>query len=157
MSNSVSFASDEFESTESRAAPPSIQWRVWPLAESLPAAVLVSAGLLGGGAAVRWVTGQTHLALVAVAVLAIALWRFFLPVWFELNSEGVSQWVFGRPRRIAWRKIRRYEVCSSGVLLLPRADARPLDVCRGLYLPWGKHRSEVLAHVHYYLDRPSAK
>ena len=153
----MSFASDEFDLAESHGPPPAVQWRSWPLGESLPGAVLVAAALLGGGAAVRWVTGQTHLALVAAALLAVALWRFFLPVWYELNAEGVSQWVLGRPRRIPWRNVRRYEVCSSGVLLLPRADACPLDVCRGLYLPWGKHRQEVLAHVHYYVDRPSAK
>jgi hypothetical protein len=153
----MSFASDEFDFAESQAPPPSLQWRSWPLRESLPAAFFVPVGLLAAGGAVRWVTGQTHLALVAVAALAIALWRFFLPVSFELNSEGVSQWVFGRRRRIAWREIRRYEVCSSGVLLLPRPDACPLDACRGLHLPWGKHRADVLAHIHYYLDRPSAK
>jgi hypothetical protein len=103
------------------------------------------------------VTGRLHLALLAVAALGIALWRFFLPTTFELNSEGVSQWRFGRRRRIPWREIRRYDVYSSGVLLLPVADACPLDACGGLFLPWGKHRPEVLAHVHYYLDRPAEK
>ena len=103
------------------------------------------------------VTAETHLALLAVAALSVALWRFFLPTSFELNAEGVSQWLFGRRRRIPWRDIRRYQVCSSGVLLLPRADACPLDAYRGLYLPWAKHRPEVLAHVHYYLDRSAAQ
>ena len=151
----MSFAPDEFDFAESQAAPPSLQWRSWPLGESLSAAVLVPAGLLAAGAAIRWVTGQTHLALLAVAALGIALWGFFLPTAFELNSEGVSQWLLGRRRRIPWREIRRYQVRASGVLLLPSADACPLDACRGLYLPWGRHRPEVLAHVHYYLDRPA--
>ena len=153
----MSFASDEFDFAESQAAPPSLRWRSWPLAESWSAAILVAVGLLGAGAAVRWATAATHLALLAMAALAVALWRFFLPTSFELNAEGVSQWLFGRRRRIPWRDIRRYQVCSSGVLLLPQADACPLDAYRGLYLPWGKHRPEVLAHVHYYLDRPAAQ
>ena len=145
----------QLDSSEADEPPPSVQWQSWPMRDSLPAAAMVVGGLVAAGAGVVWITAETHLALLAVGVMAIALWRFFLPASFELNTDGVSQWLFGRRRRIPWREIRRYEVCSSGVLLLPRADRCPIDAYRGLYLPWGKHRSEVLAQVHYYLDRPS--
>jgi hypothetical protein len=154
----VSFASDQygqFDLSEPEGPPPSIVWRSWPLRDSFAGAASTLALLIAAGSGVRWITGQTHLAVLAVAVLVLALWRFFLPTAFELSSEGVSQWLLGRRRRIPWRAIRRYEICSSGVLLLPRADACPIDACRGLYLPWGPHRHEVLAHVRYYLDRPS--
>ena len=144
----------QLDSTEREEPPPSVQWRSWPMRDSAIAAAMVLVGLAAAGAAVRWVTAETHLALLAVGVLALALWRFFLPASFELNPDGVSQWLFGRRRRIPWRQIRRYEVCSSGVLLLPHADRCPIDAFRGLYLPWGRHRSEVLAQVRYYLDRP---
>jgi hypothetical protein len=137
------------------APPPPLQWRSWPLRENVPGAILVFGGLVGAGAGVRWVTGQTHLALLAVAVLALALWRFFMPTLYELNIGGVNQWLFGRHRRIPWREIRHYEVQSSGVLLLPRAEPCPMDAFRGLYLPWGKRRDEVLAQVRYYLDQSS--
>jgi hypothetical protein len=151
----VSATSKPPDFTESREAPPPVQWRSWPLCESIPTSVAVVGGLLAAGAGVGWITGQMHLALLAMAVLVLASWRFFLPKLFELNAEGVNQWLLGRHRRIPWREIRRYEVRSSGVLLLPHADARPVDVLGGLYLPWGRRRDEVLAQVRYHLDRPS--
>ena len=135
------------------APPPPVQWRSWPLRENIPAAVALVAGLVAAGIGVRWVTGQMHLAVLAGAVLGLAMWRFFVPTLFELNTEGVSLWLFARHRQIPWTEIRRYEVRSSGVLLLPRAEPCPVDAFRGLYLPWGKHRDEVLAQVRYYLDR----
>jgi len=147
--------SEQFDFPDLEESPPSVQWRSWPVRERMAAASMVVGGLVAAGLLVRWITGQTHLALVAVAVLAIALARFFLPTLFELNPDGVSQWRLGRRRRIPWREIRSYEICAAGVLLLPHADPCPLDAYRGLYLPWGQHRDEVLAHLHYYLDRRS--
>ena len=132
--------------------PPSMRWWSWPLRENTLCAGLVLLGLAAAGIGIRQLTGATHLALLAVAVLAIALWRFFLPVQFELNADGVNQWLFGRCRQIPWKAICGYEVCSAGVLLLPRADRCPMDPLRGLYLPWGSRRDEVLARVRYYLD-----
>jgi len=134
--------------------PLSMRWRSWPLREDVPRAVIVVMGLVAAWVVVRWVTGQTHLALMALAVLVIALWRFYLPVWFELSVEGVNQQVLGRQRRVPWQAIHHYEVCSAGVLLLPPADRCPMDVVRGLFVPWGNHHEEVLAQVRYYLGRP---
>ena len=87
-----------------------------------------------------------------MAVLGLSLWRFFLPVTFELNAEGVEQSLLGWQRRIPWAAIHRYEICKAGVLLFSQADRCPIDVMRGLYLPWEEHRDEVLAHVRYHLD-----
>jgi len=134
--------------------PPALSWRCWPIREHPMGTLIVLAGLAAAALGVRWLTDQTHLALLAVGALALALRRFFLPVVFELNPEGVQQWLFGRHRRIPWTVIRRYEVCPAGVLLLPFADRSAMDAFRGLYLPWGSHRDEILFQVRYYLDRP---
>ncbi len=134
--------------------PPAVRWRSWPLRDGPATATAVLLGLAAAGVGVWRLTGQIHLALLAVAALALAMWRFFVPVSFELNTEGVSHWLFGRHRRVSWKEIRSFRVCSSGVLLLPRADPCPLDAFRGLYLPWGKHPDEVMAQVRYYVDRP---
>ena len=153
-SSAVNTASDQYDLSGLNEPPPSARWRSWPLYESLSTATMVLAGLLAAGTGIGWITGQTRLALLAAAVLVIPLWRSFLPTLFELNTDGVNQWLFGRHRRIPWEAIRRYEVCSAGVLLLPCADRCPMDAYRGLYLPWGAHRDEVLAHVRYYLASP---
>ena len=134
--------------------PPSLSWRVWPVHDHVAGALIVLGSLAAVAVGVRWMTGQTHLALLASGALAVAMWRFFLPVAFELNPEGVGQWLFGRRRRIRWTAIGRYEICSAGVLLLPFDDRSTMDPFRGLYLPWGSHRDAVLFHVRFYLDRP---
>jgi hypothetical protein len=132
---------------------PVLRWRSWPLREDLLAALILLIILAVIGLGVRWLTGRTELGLLASCVFLVAMWRYFLPVSFELNSDGVNQWVLGRHRRIPWKLIRQYKVCSRGVLLLPHADYRPVDALRGLYLPWGEHRDEVLTYLRHYLDR----
>ncbi len=115
---------------------------------------LVIGGLLLAGVAIWLLTGRTYLAVLALAALAAALWRFFLPVVFELGEEGVSQSFLGRQRRIPWRAIGRYEVCAAGVLLLPDEDRSMMAPFRGLYIAFGNRRDEILAHVRHHLDRP---
>jgi hypothetical protein len=124
------------------------------LSENLTQSGLVLAGLLAAGLAVRGVTGYTYLALLAVAALALSLWRFFLPVVFTISAEGVNESLLGRDRRIPWLAIRRYEVYPKGVLLLPHSDAARVDCFRGLFLPWGDHRQEIVALLNYYIPAP---
>jgi hypothetical protein len=148
--------SDPFEQPPPllREPPPPIRWRSWPVRDHASRGLVVGVGLLIAAVGVGWASGKAYLGLLALAALAMALWRFFLPVVFELSEEGVDQRLFGRQYRIPWPAIKRYEVHSTGVLLLPREDHSPMASFRGLYLPWTTHRGEVLAHVRYYLDRP---
>jgi hypothetical protein len=111
-------------------------------------------GLVAAGFFVYWQTDRFHLAIGAGLALAVSAWRFFVPVTFELNAEGVHQWVWGRHRRIPWSDIRHHQMFSSGVLLLPYEHGAPMDVMHGLFLPWGMRRDEILAQLRYYLDPP---
>jgi hypothetical protein len=131
--------------------PPLVCWRSWPFRQNLAQSGLVLAGLLAAGLGVRGVTGFTHLALLAVAALALSLWRFFLPVVFTLSADGVNESLLGRERRIPWFAIRRFEVYPKGVLLLPYTDAARVDCFQGIFLPWGDHRQEILTLLTYYL------
>lgn len=133
--------------------PPPLLWRSWPVWENGWRSVLVIAGLLAAALVVRLATSQTHLAIAALAVLLIALWRYFVPVTFELSGDGVTQSVLGRKRRIPWRAIGHHETADAGVLLLPEEDPSLMAPLRGLYVPWGSHRDEVLRHIDYYLGK----
>lgn len=138
-------------STSRRTPPPPLRWRSWPMEEGGPAARTLMAALLGMAALVGWSMASAFWALAAFALLGLAAWRYFLPVYFEINHQGIFQEVLGRRSRIAWRSIAGVEVCRHGLLLTPG------DVCcaaaRGLYLPWGQHRAEVLALVGYHLQQ----
>ena len=87
-----------------------------------------------------------------LVVLLIALWRFWLPIRYELGSQGVTQTVLGRETRIPWTSIVNYQVRTRGIVLFSDAVLTPLSSLRGLYLPWGRQREPVLAQVDYYLS-----
>lgn len=132
--------------------PAPISWRSWPAREGLVRTAAVVLGLLAAAAVVYWATGGTVLAVLAAAALAVALWRFFLPVEFELSEEGVGQRIFRFERLIPWQAVDGYEACAAGVLLFSQNAGSPLASLRGLYVPWTSHREEVLAHVRHHLD-----
>lgn len=132
--------------------PEALRWRCWPLCESSVRAFWALFCLSGVGLLAYWLTGQVYLALLALAALMASLWRFFLPVVFELNEKGIHQRILGRHRCIPWHAIRRYEVCAAGLLLLPDDDPSLIAYFGGIYLPWAGYRDEVLAVVAYYLN-----
>jgi hypothetical protein len=117
-------------------------WSAW-----IPLVGAVVLGLLS-----RWVSGNIVVGLVAAGAVLIAGWRSWIPLTFEIGPSGVTQIVLGRKRRIPWTSILNYQVCLRGVLLLPDAVVTRLSPLRGLYLPWGRQRQEVLANFEYYLQ-----
>ena len=114
--------------------------------------MLIVLGLVAAAFVVQYTSGQTYLAVAALATLALALWRFFVPVVYELSADGVDQWVFGRLVRLPWRVITRCEIRESGVLLTFRRDESPLAAIRGLFLPFDGNRDAVVAQVRYYFQ-----
>ena len=152
----MSSATTPTSTTWTDEPPPLVRWRRWPLRDNFLVGAIGTIALVAAGALVYWQTGRLHLAIGAGLVLAISAWRFFLPVTFELNAEGVHQWVWGRHRRIPWSEIRGHQILSSGVLLLPYDHGAPMDVMHGLFLPWGSRRDEIMAQLRYYLDPPTA-
>lgn len=134
--------------------PPLVRWRRWPLRDNILIGAMAMVGLVLVAYFIYSQTNRLPLAIGASLVLAVSAWRFFVPVTFELNAEGVHQWVWGRHRRIPWGEIRHHQVFSSGVLLLPHEEVAPIDVMHGLFLPWGVRRDEILAQLRYYLEPP---
>lgn len=134
-----------------RGPPPPASWRSWPLEEGGLSAWMLSAVAVSMIVAVGLTTGSVEWALIACGVLAASAWRFFVPTHYELNAQGVLQEVFGRQRRIAWRAFESAEPCREGVYL--RFAGASFGLSRGMFLPWGAHRAEVIALVDYYLTQ----
>ncbi len=131
--------------------PPSVRWRIWPLLDRPGRGVAVLSAMAFAGLVAQWATGRPQLGLLVSVVLVTSVWRFFLPTSFELDRNGIDQRRFGHRRRIPWKAIRRLERCAAGVLILHHADDCPMDRLRGLFLPWGEKRREVLAHIDFNL------
>jgi hypothetical protein len=147
MSNST----EEYPSAMLPPPPAPLRWQSWPVHDDALRTSLVAIGLLTLGVVVRWLSGHTHLAVLAVLAVAAAAWRFFVPVTFELGETGIDRWVLGRRRHVPWEAIRRHEVGPDGVLLFRDEARSPLAPLRGLFIPWCAHRDEVISLFRRYL------
>lgn len=134
-----------------RGPPPPLRWRSWPMEEGGPTAWVLTTAIASMAALVGWMMASAVWAVVAGALLAVAAWRYFIPVYFEISHQGIFQEVFGHRTRIAWRSVTAVEVCREGLLFTPGDSCFPAT--RGFYLPWGRHRAETLALVSYYLQQ----
>jgi hypothetical protein len=135
-----------------RIAPEEVTLFVWPMRQRPAGSLLAFALAAAASWLVGWSSQRLLLGLLAAAVLALTLWRTWLPVAYEVGIAGVTVIVLGRRRRIPWTAIRSYQVRDDGVLLSPDAQLTPLAPLRGLYLPWLHQRDKVLANVEYYLQ-----
>jgi hypothetical protein len=138
-------------STRLEDSPPAVRWRSWPMVDSPLWTLIVLVGLVAVWLGVQQQTDSPQLASLSAGAIVLAMWKFFLPVTYELNGQGVHRWILGRHRRVLWATILAHQTCSSGVLLLPCADASPIDALRGLFVPWGAHRDEVARLIAYHL------
>lgn len=136
----------------SRPAPADVRVVNWPLRDEpwLAWTLLI---VLAGSAVVAGEQLGVLAGVLAAVALAVAAWRLWLPVTWELNSHGVTETAFGRSIRIPWNAIGAWRDYPGGVLLLPDPDAAPVLALRGRFIAWRKHRLEVLALLEHYLGR----
>ena len=136
-------------STSRSATPVPIAWRVWPVIDSVWELLGLSAVLVLVPLVTWTISGRTALTVLCTFAVGAVTWRHFFPTICEVNALGVTQRLFGRTRRIPWLSIDRYVVGRKGVFLT--SAGAPLELFRGLYLPWGAHREQILASLRYYL------
>jgi len=117
-----------------------------PISSSLALSLGAGASWLAGGA-----TGIPAAGAVVGGILALTLWRTWLPVRYQLGSGGVVRSVLGWRRRIPWTAIRGHELRSDGVLLFGDGGATPLAPLRAFYVHWGGGREAILAQLDFYL------
>jgi hypothetical protein len=101
-------------------------------------AVCVAAGVGFGGAGY---------ALLAAAMLAVSLARYFLPTWYELGEAGVAVRFLGRVRAVPWSQVQRVATHREGVFLSPFERPSRLDPFRGTFLRFAGNADEVVSFV----------
>jgi len=80
-------------------------------------------------------TGNPLWGTMAFGLFILSIWRTFVPVYVEINAQGIVQVTFGRKKFIAWEEIRSYRTQANGILMFPHTDRYPLEPFRGLFLP----------------------
>jgi hypothetical protein len=134
-----------------RVAPEETTVHFWGLRDS-PLGTWLRIALGAGAAVVAGAfLGNEWWGWGTFALVLLTLWRYLIPLRFEIGPQGITQFVLGRRTRIPWTSILNYQVYSQGVMLLPDAVVAPLSPLRGLYLPWGLQKERVLANIDYYL------
>jgi hypothetical protein len=146
----ASTSTAEFQAAP-QTPPPPIVLRNWPIwDEPLTAWPMLLAA--GGLSALAAVVADAPLAGGIVgALLAVTLWRLWLPVWFEIGPRGVIEVLLGQRRRIAWNSIAVWRTRRRGVFLSPFSGSPLRSAMRGLYIFCGDRKSEVAACLEYYL------
>lgn len=136
-------------SSSRSTTPVPIAWRVWPVIDSVWELLGLSTILVLVPLVTWSLSGRTALTVLCTFAVGAVTWRHFFPTICEVNALGVTQRLFGRTKRIPWLSIDRYVVGRKGVFLT--SAGAPLELFRGLYLPWGAHREQILASLRYYL------
>lgn len=136
-------------SSSRSGTPVPIAWRVWPVIDSVWELLGLSTVLVLVPLVTWSLSGRTALTVLCTFAVGAVTWRHFFPTICEVNALGVTQRLFGRTKRIPWLSIDRYVVGRKGVFLT--SAGAPLELFRGLYLPWGAHREQILASLRYYL------
>jgi len=134
-----------------------LRWQCWPLRDDALRSAMVLGGLLGVGLLVRWITGQTHLALAAAGLLGATFWRYFVPITYELNDRGLERRVLGRQLWIGWEAIQRWEAGPDGVLVYLQSQPGLWGWFRAIYVPWGPDVQQLLGRLRAYCGQVEFK
>jgi hypothetical protein len=142
MESQRDVSSDPFLTT---APLPVMQLRTWtPVDEPLHFAfgfvcVLAFIGFLFGSA------GALP-AVLAALMLTAALWRFLLPIRYELDARGVQEIVLGHRSFWRWNEFVRYEIDPQSVCLIGDARDYPLVRAASVTL-FSEQRHLELVHL----------
>ena len=132
---------------------PAVSLRCWFLYDRplLSIAIVLALVTLAGFLCVA--TDNLLGASLAIAALILDLRRIWLPIWFRIESQGITRQVSGQTRRIPWSAVARYEICRRGAVLFPYGADYRLGAGQGLFIPWAGHHDEIVALLQQFGPR----
>ena len=84
-------------------------------------------------------------------VLALAGWRMWVRMTYDLSSRGIICTVIGRSRQIPWAQIADCEIRKGGLTLYP-INGRLFNArVGGIYIRWNEQREAILEVVEFYM------
>lgn len=103
--------------------------------------------------ALMWVMFEHWLyAVIAAVVLFLSTMKYYFPVRYRLDGDGVRRWYLGFEKFRPWSDFRNIYVHDDGVFLAPFEKPSRLDAFRGLYVTYGRNKDEVVAYARRKLN-----
>ncbi len=142
----------EKDGTEQKAGTPeaageSLEWTSHLLARN-PARGMIPIAITVLFCVVVWFTFEIWLYVVlSGVVLFFSMARFYFPVRYRLDGEGVRVRFLGREKFRPWSDFRNVYVHADGLFLAPFEQPSRLDAFRGTGLNFGENRDEVVSFV----------
>ncbi len=127
-----------------RSTPADVEVLNWPLVQDGWRSVIYFLLTVGFTSTLFYLSGSPTSAALGCLAISISMWRFWLPVRFQLSPLGVVQICLGRQRFIPWRHIKRHETLRSGVMLFFSTERSPLSLLSTLYIGWREQRTAFL-------------
>ena len=135
------------EAPDAPAALEALEWSVWPARERPWAAVVLLASLAVLGVLIAQGTGDRVLGLAAPLFILVSVGSFIAKTHYRLTSDSIEVRALGVARARPWGEMRRATVDRGGVFLSPFEKRNWLEAYRGVRLPFGGNRDQVVAFV----------
>jgi len=127
--------------------PETLEWSVWPARDRPWAAAVLLASLLVLGVLVAQGTGDKVLGIAAPLIVLGSVGSFIARTRYRLTKETIEVRTLGVARVLSWSEMRRATVDRVGVFLSPFEKPSWLEGYRGVRLPFGGNRDQVVAFV----------
>lgn len=124
-----------------------LEWSVWPARDRPWAAAVLLASLLVLGVLIAEGTGDRVLGVAAPVFILVSVGSFIGRTHYRLTSESIEVRTLGVSRARPWGEMRRATLDRSGIFLSPFEKRSWLEAYRGVRLPFGGSRDQVLAFV----------
>jgi hypothetical protein len=126
---------------------PSLEWSSHLMSQH-PAKGVILAAITALLCVLIWIVFEQwlYVALSAV-ILFLSTMRFYFPVRYRLDSDGVRRWYLGREKFRPWSDFRNVYVHPDGMFLAPFEKPSRLDAFRGLYLNYNESKDEIVAYA----------
>ena len=140
-------AHDAPRPAESEGEGGELAWSAWPARSRPLAAAVLLAGAVVLGILVARGTGDRLLGVAAPLFVLLSVSSFLLPTRYRLTPDALEVRSLGVLRARPWGEMRRYELDEAGLFLSPFEKRSWLDAYRGVRLPLGGNRDQVVAFV----------
>jgi hypothetical protein len=128
-------------------APETLEWSVWPARDRPWAAAVLLLSLLVLGVLIAEGTGDRVLGVAAPLFILVSVGSFIARTKYRLTSESIEVRTLGVSRARPWGEMRRATLDRGGIFLSPFERRSWLEAYRGVRLPFGGNRDQVLAFV----------